>query len=96
MAYVGSVGDDDDGRAKEEERGRMHMREDILPPQSTFLYSNLKSLDVWNRDVLLRSQEEADKAGLGPYRASNISSMLGFCGSVLCCGVCSAKRALNF
>jgi hypothetical protein len=89
MAYVprgGPRGDREQGGGEEEEAD--------APRQAAFSlqYSNLESLDVWNRNVLLRSQDEAEKAGVGPYRARNL---LGVFGNLKCCGMCVSKNLLD-
>ena len=60
--------------------------------KSRVQYSNLASLDVWSREVRLRSQNEAKKAGFGPYRPGTLG---GSRISKMCCGAQAAEQVLD-
>lgn len=92
MAYVASS---DDGSKNNGETGDdvfQQTNPSFAISKSRVQYSNLASLDVWSRKVRLRSQNEAKKAGFGPYRPGTLGGSLI---SKMCCGAQAAEQVLD-
>ena len=75
VAYVIRLSDSNKGNAEHGDNSLQYTNPSLAVSMTVLDFSNLSTLDVWSRElgVRLRSQNAAEKTGVGPYKAAALA-----------------------